>query len=110
VFVFGEPEETTTTLEVTTTTEEVTTTTLEEVTSTTLEEVTSTTEEVTSTTIEDLEETTTTVGDLTTVSLIQTGGGGTAGPGAATYALGALALVLLGGLGWTTLRPILGRK
>jgi hypothetical protein len=110
-------EVTTTTLEeVTTTTEEVTTTTLEEVTTTTeevtttTEEVTTTTEEVTTTTVGDLEDTTTTVGDLTTVSLIQTGGGGTAGPGAGTYALGVFALALLGGLAWTTFRPALKRK
>jgi hypothetical protein len=99
-----EGEETTTTLEETTTTLEETTTTLEETTTTVggLEETT--------TTVGGLEETTTTAGNITTVSEIQTGGGGTSGPGTGTWALGILALALAGGLGWTAVRPALKRK
>ncbi len=94
----------TSTTEAPTSTTEAPTSTTEAPTSTT-EAPTSTTEAPTSTTVGGLENTTTTVGDLTTVSLIQTGGGGTAGPGPGLYALGALALVLFGGLAWTALRP-----
>jgi len=80
-------------------------------TTSTTEAPTSTTSSSTTTTVGGLTSTTggpstsTTVGDLTTVSLIQTGGGGTVGPGPGVYALGMLALALFGGLAWTMLRP-----
>jgi hypothetical protein len=50
------------------------------------------------------------VADLTTVKEIQAGGGGTSGPGAGVWALGILALALVGGVGWATIRPALKRK
>ena len=45
-----------------------------------------------------------------TAAAIETGGGGTAGPGAGIWALGILALALAGGLGWTAVRPAVKRK
>lgn len=73
---------------------------------TTTTECVTTTEEVTTT-----EGVTTTEADVTTEPvLIDTGGGGTAGPGAGTWALGFFALALAGGLGWTAVRPALKRK
>jgi hypothetical protein len=75
---------------------------------------TSTTEKVTTTAVSDI---TTAVSDITsevtvpgTANAIETGGGGTAGPGAGTWALGFFALALAGGLGWTAVRPALKRN
>ena len=118
-FYFGGQVTTTTTSSTTTTTEAPTTTTSSSTTTSTsttstTEAPTSTTSSSTTTTVGGLTSTTgdpstsTTVGDLTTVSLIQTGGGGTVGPGPGVYALGMLALALFGGLAWTMLRP--GRR
>jgi hypothetical protein len=88
-FHFGcKPKCTTTTCEHTTTTCEHTTTTCENETTTTEAEVTTT----------------------PTSIIVNTGGGGTAGPGAGTWALGFFALALAGGLGWTAVRPALKRK
>ncbi len=119
-------EATTTTTETVTTTTEATTTTTEATTTTTVAEETSTTsttvqEETSTTTTEEATTTTvggetsttsttvlaetSTTGGQTTVSEIQTGLGGSTGLGAGIWALGALALALAGGLGWTALRP-----
>ena len=57
--------------------------------------------------------TTTVAGSTTSASTpteIQTGGGGTSGPGAGTWALGIFALALAGGLAWTAIRPAIKRK
>jgi len=120
-----EPETTTTTQPETTTTTaaETTTTTAAETTTTTEAETTTTTAAETTTTTEEATTTTSTaVGGETTVptsatsttlapatstprpGMIQTGGGGTAGPGAGVWALIALAGVLATGLLVSTVR------
>lgn len=117
--------ETTTTTQAgttTTTQAETTTTTQAETTTTTGAETTTTTEAETTTTTEQATTTSTAVGGETTVptsatsttqaavtstprpGMIQTGGGGTAGPGAGVWALIALAGVLATGLLVSTVR------
>jgi hypothetical protein len=74
---------------------------------TTTEHVTTTGEHVTTT----CEHVTTTAAEETTeVVIVNTGGGGTAGPGGGIWALGFFSLALAGGLGWTAVRPALKRK
>jgi hypothetical protein len=46
----------------------------------------------------------------TTAAAIETGGGGTSGPGTGIWALGILALALAGGLTWTAVRPAARKK
>jgi hypothetical protein len=101
-------ETTTTTAQGTTTTAAGTTTTTSETTTTTVAETTSTTVGGVSTTVE---EETSTTGDLTTVTQIQTGEGPPpSGPGAAVWTLGALALALAFGLGWSLMRQYRGQR
>ena len=45
-----------------------------------------------------------------TAAAIETGGGGTSGPGTGIWALGFLALALAGGLTWTAVRPAARKK
>jgi hypothetical protein len=105
----------------TTTTECTTETTVSESTTEVTESTTTTSEGTTDTTVNDLT-TDTTVNDLTTdtteseattaitVKDIETGGGGTSGPGLGTWAMGFFALALAGGLGYAAIRPATKRK
>jgi hypothetical protein len=52
----------------------------------------------------------TTEAEETTAAAIETGGGGTSGPGTGIWALGILALALAGGLTWTAVRPAVRKK